>query len=271
MLSLKYLLVFLIGFLFLIALSNAQDEEVEVDIEDENENENVATGTETAPASPVEVETSHLFPDHPDEKLPIGEVVDLLLGVANSGEQDYTIEAMQGFLVSPVDYSFFLQNFTAFWYNTSIPASSEATAMYRFRSNPNLEPRDYALIVQAAFRTPDNSSFAYTLFNSTLVFEEMSSGFNPNDVFAYTAILGTFGLLGFGIFKIFENQSKGKKPQKQQRETPSPQEDSGEIRSEWLPKEELRRMEQRKQKKGSKQKGASNKPRRPLHQPSKTN
>lgn len=263
--SLKYLLSILFALVFLFSVTFA-DEEVEVEIEDDVDEE--LENAPVPPAAMFPLHTSYVFPEFPEEKLPIGDVVDVLLGVANNGDQDFTIEAMQGFLVSPVDYSFFLQNFTAFWYNTSVPASHEATTLYRFRSNPNLEPREYALIVQAAFRASDNSTFAYTLFNSTMIFEEVAEGFNPNDIFAYTAIMGTFGLIGFGIFKLIENRQPKKKEARPSTPETTP-EDTGDVRTEWLPAEELRRMEQRKTKKSAKQKGSSNKPRKPLYQPKK--
>lgn len=56
------------------------------------------------PGGADDVQTASYFPDSPDLKLPIGEVVTSLCHFANTGRSNYNISAIMGSLNAPFDF-----------------------------------------------------------------------------------------------------------------------------------------------------------------------
>ena len=64
------------------------------------------------PLASEDVEVTSILPDHPDSKLPLGEILTVLCQVANNGEAPLNISVIMGSLNSPVDFNFHIQNFS---------------------------------------------------------------------------------------------------------------------------------------------------------------
>lgn len=162
--------------------------------------------------SAADVEYACLFPDFPDRKFPLGKTIDVLLGFANRGSKSYTVDVVAGYLVSPLDVNFHIQNFTAFAYNVTVKADEESSIRYRFRTDPRLDPREYGVRIDVFYRNELNRTFATSFFNETVQLLDVSSGFDPRSFFGYVAITGVFGLIGFLVYKLIQGKvDKSKK------------------------------------------------------------
>lgn len=126
------------------------DEEEESDIEQ-------AAFKETG-----DLATSYVFPKSPSTMtFAIGEIIDVVLGVVNTGEVDYNVSAIGGSLLAPHDPSQIVQNFTTFGYNVTIPSGQERSILYRFIPDPyRVDARLYAAVLVVQFTAEAEVSFS---------------------------------------------------------------------------------------------------------------
>ena len=61
------------------------------------------------PAPSEDVEVTTYLPDHPDNKLPLGEIVTVLAQIANNGEAVLNVSMIMGSINSLQDFNFHLQ------------------------------------------------------------------------------------------------------------------------------------------------------------------
>eukprot|EP00695_Tsukubamonas_globosa_P003232 TRINITY_DN527_c0_g1_i3.p1 TRINITY_DN527_c0_g1~~TRINITY_DN527_c0_g1_i3.p1 ORF type:complete len:289 (+),score=108.74 TRINITY_DN527_c0_g1_i3:109-867(+) len=122
--------------------------------------------------SSPDVETTYVFPEFMDQKIPAGAVVDALCGFQNTGVETFSVQYMRAFLVSPQNWNHHIQNYTTFRYNVSVPAGEESSILYRFRPDAYLEPREYGLKMEVFYVAPNNETFVSTFFNGTITVVE---------------------------------------------------------------------------------------------------
>lgn len=125
------------------------------------------------PGAAEDVSTSVYFPNHPDHKLPIGEVVTTLCHFTNTGSTPYNISAIMGSLNAPYDFNHHFQNYSYKPIGMVVNAGEEISLKYSFQLHPDLEPVDYQLAV-TVFYDSETESFSTTFFNqvsgSTLLY-----------------------------------------------------------------------------------------------------
>lgn len=110
------------------------------------------------------IETSSYFPDHPDQKLPLGEAVSVLCHFFNDGNSPVNITSILGSLNSPFDLRFYVQNFTAKPFGIVVKEGEEITLEYQFMVHPSLEPIDYSMSHTVFYET-DSQVFSTTFYN----------------------------------------------------------------------------------------------------------
>ena len=116
------------------AADEVEDEEIEDDGQVENDDAEetpppsktvIPTDSEDDEAKPLkaspDADTVILFtnPTVPAD-LPAGKVVDFLVGFTNKGKQDFLVEAMDASFRYPMDFSFYIQNFTTIPYHRTV-------------------------------------------------------------------------------------------------------------------------------------------------------
>ena len=132
------------------------------------------------PGSADDVETAPFFPNHPDHKLPIGEVVTTLCHFTNTGSSYYNISAIMGSLNAPFDFHHHFQNYSYKPIGMVVKGGEEISLKYSFQLHPELEPVDYQLAI-TVFYESESESFSTTFFNQVsntsiyFVFCELSS------------------------------------------------------------------------------------------------
>lgn len=120
------------------------------------------------PPSAEDVESSPFFPDHTDQKFPIGEVVTALCHFTNDGPTYYNVSAIMGSLNSPFEFSHHFQNYSYKSFGTVVKPGEEITFKYTFQLHKELEPVDYQLAI-TVFYESEQHSFSTTFFNQVRI------------------------------------------------------------------------------------------------------
>lgn len=119
------------------------------------------------PPSAEDVETSPYFPEHTDQKFPIGETVTALCHFINDGSANYNVSAIMGSLNSPFDFGHHFQNYSYKTFGTIVKPGEEITFKYNFQLHKELEPVDYQLAI-TVFYESEQHSFSTTFFNQVI-------------------------------------------------------------------------------------------------------
>lgn len=83
--------------------------------------------------------------------LPAGKLVEFLVGFTNNGDKDFILDAIDASFRYPMDFNFYIQNFTAIPYNRAVKPRQEATVMYSFYPAEAFAGRPLGLTVNLAY------------------------------------------------------------------------------------------------------------------------
>lgn len=151
-------------------------------------------------AGPSEdIETSFYLPEHPDQKLPIGESVTILCHFSNDGLNPLNVTAVMGSLNSPFDYSFYVQNFSYKPFGVVVKGGEEITLEYQFQLHPSLEPVDFTLS-HTVFYESDSEIFSSTFFNQTVELYLPISDYDIETIFQVLFALFSTAFVGYAVF-----------------------------------------------------------------------
>jgi len=174
--------------------------------------------------SSPDVHTSYLFPDFPSQKLPSGELIEVLLGFTNNGQNTFKITHLGASLNHPQDFRYYIQNYTKFEYDVLVHPGEHVSLAYRFRPDALLEPREFGLIVSVYYHDELGGNFTAAFFNGTIDIVDPDNGFDFQQAFIY---LGLFAIVGLGGF--FGYQTLGKKTKLVKRRPTTPYIEVGNV------------------------------------------
>eukprot|EP01032_Pedospumella_encystans_P016464 gene16464-18788_t len=152
------------------------------------------------PPSAEDVETSPYFPEHTDQKFPIGETVTALCHFINDGSANYNVSAIMGSLNSPFEFGHHFQNYSYKTFGTIVKPGEEITIKYNFQLHKELEPVDYQLAI-TVFYESEQHSFSTTFFNQTVELYYPSSEFDMETVSA--VLYGLVCLIGIVLVVVY--------------------------------------------------------------------
>jgi len=164
-------------------------------------------------ASP-DVSTATVFPRFVDGKFPAGSEIEILMGFRNKGSKSFNITSVDASFNYPLDYNYYIQNFTEQSYGLIVNPYEEVSLSYTFYPDPLLEMRDFGLVVSVHYHDGVDSSLTnYTsvLFNSTVDMVEPEGGFDAQTFFAYLAILAVLGLISYILYRNLSSWTKSQK------------------------------------------------------------
>ncbi|XP_042894050.1 translocon-associated protein subunit alpha-like [Penaeus japonicus] len=221
------------------------DEEVNVDDGTDSEVEQV-DGTEeeeeeeelTAKGSP-DADTIIYFtkPVGTGSDLPAGKLVEFLVGFTNNGDKDFILDAIDASFRYPMDFNFYIQNFTAIPYNRAVKPRQEATVMYSFYPAEAFAGRPLGLTVNLAYHDADGNVFVDPVFNQTVNIVEVDEGMDGETFFLYIFMLAFAVLLlvaGHHFLSSFGRRRGGKR-----HAVEMGTKKSNSVDYDWLPKELL--------------------------------
>lgn len=165
------------------------------------------------PGASEDVETSFIYPDHPDQKFPIGETVTVLCHFTNTAEHyPFNVTAIMGSLNSPFDFNFHVQNYSYKPLGVVIRPDEEFTFSYEFQLHPDLQPVEYSLS-HTIFYEDNSRGYSTTFFNQTIELSYPTDEFDMYTMgqlaFSLSACMFVMGML-IWIFKSDTGGSKKK-------------------------------------------------------------
>jgi len=155
-----------------------------------------------AVAASADVATVSVFPHYAAKKFIAGEPVEILLGFANNGEEEFNITHITASFNYPLDYSYFIQNFTIKEYNISVKPSTLVSLSYSFLPDALLEPRDFGLVCSVFYRDLQGTNFTSVFFNSTVDLVEPAGGVDTQTFFVVIFSIAFLGLITFLIYRF---------------------------------------------------------------------
>jgi len=149
--------------------------------------------------------------DSQTKKLPSGEPVEILLVVSNKGDQQFNITHVTASFNYPLDFTYYIQNFTAREYNVALAPGVHTSLAYIFLPDPLLEPRDFGLVVAVHYKDDQGVNYTSIAFNSTVDIVEPTGGVDTQTFFAYLAISAIIGMIGFVGYRVLGSWKKRQK------------------------------------------------------------
>jgi hypothetical protein len=125
------------------------------------------------PGPMEDVETSAYFPNHPDQKFPIGETITVLCHLSNDGSASLNVTAIMGSLNFVFDFRHHIQNYTYKPFGFVVKPGEEVTLQYQFHIHPDLEPVEYTL-AHTVFYESERESYSNTFFNQVSYYRNPS-------------------------------------------------------------------------------------------------
>lgn len=102
--------------------------------------------------------------------------MEFLVGFRNKGKQDFVVETLDASFRYPVDFNFYIQNFSALVYNKVVAPEHETTLHYRFITPESFAGRPFGLNINLAYRDANGNSFQEAVFNETVQIIELEEG-----------------------------------------------------------------------------------------------
>ena len=85
-------------------------------------------------------------------ELPAGNLVEFLVGFTNKGGQDFVLETLEASFRYPMDFTFYIQNFSTIAYNRVVKPNHEATLAYSFIPAEAFAGRPFGLNINLNYR-----------------------------------------------------------------------------------------------------------------------
>ncbi|KAG8232542.1 hypothetical protein J437_LFUL012892 [Ladona fulva] len=157
--------------------------------EEEEEDEGGSEG-DASPGASLDADTTILFTKPVTAtgslELPAGNLVELLIGFSNKGEQEFVLEAVDASFRYPMDFAFHIQNFSTIAYNKVVPPSQEATLAYSFIPSETFAGRPFGLSVNLHYRDSlSGAVYKESVYNETVQVVELEEGLDGETFFLY--------------------------------------------------------------------------------------
>lgn len=171
-------------------------------------------------------------------ELPAGKIVEFLVGFANKGLNDFTVDSLEASFRYPMDFTYHIQNFSAISYQKVVKPDQEATVAYSFIPADAFAGRPIGLTINLAYRDLEGNFFIDPVFNETVQIVEFDEGFDTEVFFMYVFLVAGSFLVLFLVFTLLRG-SKGKKsaPVSKPVETGTTHDD---VDYEWIPRSALK-------------------------------
>lgn len=235
--------------------ARAEDEIDEdlVDVENEGDNEeNAMTGDDVEPdeasTTSPDADTQLLFVRplyNPGVQLelPGGVPVEFLIGFKNKGKNDFIIESVEASFRYPMDFNYYIQNFSAIAYNREVKQESEATVSYSFMPSESFAGRPFGLNIAINYRDSNGAPFVESVFNETVLITELDEGLDGETFFLYVIFAAIVVLLLVVGQQFLGTIGKKKRSQNIRKQVETGTSNNTDIDYDWLPAQTLRNLQ----------------------------
>lgn len=175
-------------------------------------------------------------------ELPGGVPVEFLIGFHNKGKKDFKIDSVEASFRYPMDFNYFIQNFSAVAYNREVKPQSEATVLYSFLPSESFAGRPFGLNIAINYRHITGRQFVDNIFNETVLITELDEGLDGETFFLYVFLAAIAVLLLVVGQQFLGSIGKRKRSATVRKQVETGTTSSTDIDYEWLPPQTLRNL-----------------------------
>lgn len=210
--------------------------------DDDDEGDDSSSGGPLKPSPHGDTYILFTKPVNFQSKLPAGKEVHFLVGFSNKGEKEFMLDTMDASFRYPMDFTFYIQNFTTIGYNKVVKPKQQATLSYSFFTSESFSARPFGLAVNLRYRDAEGNTYQDAVFNETIEVVELDEGLDGETFFLYM-FLATCLVLLLVAAQQFLGTISGvsiakKKPASKQKVEMGTQ-SASDVDYDWLPKETL--------------------------------
>jgi len=208
----------------------------------EEDAEEVVTTTEEATNTTAEkiigpspdIVTSFVFPDSPELKQFVpGRQVRVIAALKNIGQQPVNVTALRASLMYPLDFRYYIQNYTKQAVYGTVPPGQQVSFLYIFFPDAMLEPREFGLTAQVWYNS-EADNYTSVFYNNTIQFVEDNTPFDVQTLFTYVGVLGGLGLFAFIVLRSVGAFGSSKKSRRPAQKIEMGTQANTQLDSEWL-------------------------------------
>ncbi|KAL7743842.1 hypothetical protein ACLKA6_000247 [Drosophila palustris] len=212
------------------------------DAEADDESDN-ASGSTSPHADTYLLFTKPLHTPGQQLDLPGGKPVEFLIGFTNKGQEEFVIETIEASFRYPMDFNYFIQNFSAVAYNREVKPGFESTVSYTFLPSDQFAGRPFGLNIALAYRDANGIQYNEAVFNETVLISEVDEGLDGETFFLYVMLAGIVVLLlVIGQQYLLGSSGKRKRAAAKKVIETGTANDSN-IDYDWVPQETLRALQ----------------------------
>lgn len=175
--------------------------------------------------------TRVLFPDSAERKFVYGNEIEILLYFSNNGNEAFNVTGVEAALVSPLQFDYYIQNFTRSRLAVVVNPKEEVSVRYVFRLDAMLDARDYGLVATVYYTDEAKKAYSSNFFNGTFTLVESNESVDVQLLFTYVGLVGVAGLLLFAGYKAVGGKGSKRKSKNYQTATTS---SADELDNDWL-------------------------------------
>mmetsp|Transcript_43766 Transcript_43766/g.101172 ORF Transcript_43766/g.101172 Transcript_43766/m.101172 type:complete len:268 (-) Transcript_43766:188-991(-) len=157
-----------------------------------------------------DVKATHVFPDFAKPRFPMGENVDVLVALLNTGSKTFNLTSVAGTLHPPFNFNFVVQNFTSTAIGQTLAPNEQKTVVYKFTPDGRLEALDFKLHLYVTYEDEAGEKFVHTLFNETATLIESASETSSKIMFVIMLVAVSLGLAALKGYTYYQKHEKKK-------------------------------------------------------------
>jgi translocon-associated protein subunit alpha len=224
------------------------DELVDVETEEaavttEGETEEEAEITTSPHADTRLLFTKPLFSPGVQFELPGGLPVEFLVGFANKGEDEFVVETVEASFRYPMDFNYYIQNFSAIAYNAVVKPGHDSTISYSFVPSDTFAGRPFGLNIALNYRDANGIQYTEAVFNETVLIIEVDEGLDGETFFLYVFLAAIVVLLLVLGQQFLGTVGKKRRAPTQRKQVETGTSNSNDVDYDWLPAETLKQLQ----------------------------
>ncbi|CAH1991551.1 unnamed protein product [Acanthoscelides obtectus] len=186
-------------------------------------------------------------------EIPAGLPVEFLVGFRNKGDEDFLVESLEASFRYPMDFSFYIQNFSAIGYHKTVTPGNEATFHYSFIPSEAFAGRPFGLNINLMYRDASGNPFQEAVFNETVQIIELEEGLDGETFFLYVFLAaGVVLLLVIGQQTLLSVGKKRSPSSRKAAPVETGTNNPNNVDYDWLPRQTLASLNKEKSQKSPK-------------------
>uniref|UniRef100_U5ESU1 Translocon-associated protein subunit alpha n=1 Tax=Corethrella appendiculata TaxID=1370023 RepID=U5ESU1_9DIPT len=224
-------------------LVDVESEDAAVVGEDVEQEDEVSETTKSPDADTYLLFTKPLHTPGVTLELSAGHPVEFLVGFLNKGLDEFVVETVEASFRYPMDFNYFIQNFSAIAYNREVKSGHEATVSYSFMPSETFAGRPFGLNIALNYRDASGIQYSEAVFNETVQIVEVDEGLDGETFFLYVFLAAVVVLLLVLGQQFLGSYGKRKRSPAVRKVVETGTTNTKDVDYEWIPAETLKKIQ----------------------------